>query len=149
MLLAALMMVAAAEPSAEALSLGRELSERGTLATLLTVAEAKDKAEMAAKNPGMSDADKAALEAAVTGSYAAERERLFAADARSFATNLSIEDLRALVAFARTPAAQHLQSAMPSIIASTISQVGQIDLAGAARDSYCKGRETQPLCADR
>lgn len=148
MLLAALVMIAA-EPNAESLALGRELSERGTLATLLKVAEAKDKADLAARNPGMSDADKAALDAAVTDIYAAERERLFAADARSFATHLSIDDLRALVAFARTPASQHLQTAMPLIIASTVAQVGKIDLAQSARNAYCKGRAAQPLCAER
>ena len=145
-MLLAMMMLAAAEPGAEALALGRELSERGTLAVLLNVAEAKDKADLAAKNPGMSGADKAALDAAVTQAYAAERDRLFDADARSFATNLSVEDLRALVAFSRTKAAESQRSAMPKIITSTVSQVGQIDLAGTARTTYCKGREAQPLC---
>ena len=94
----------------------------------------------------MSDADKATLEATVKQVYAAERERLFAADARSLATHLSIEDLRALNAFEASPAAQHLHAKMPAIIASTVSQVGKIDLGATIRTEFCKGREAQPLC---
>ena len=141
------MLLAAAEPTSEALALGRELSEQGTLAALLNVAESKDKADLATRNPGMSTADRIALDAAVAQAYAAERDRLFAADARSFATHLSVEDMRTLVAAAKSSAAQHLRDAMPRIIASTVSQVGQIDLAATARTNYCKGRESQPLCA--
>jgi hypothetical protein len=141
------LLLAAVQPSAEALALGRQLSEKGTLATLLAVGERKDLAEMKERNPGMSDTDEAALEATVKRVYAAGRDKLFSADARSFATNLDIADLRALAAFAKTPAATHLREKMPAIIVSTISQVGQIDLGAAIRKDYCRGREKQPLCA--
>ncbi len=142
------MVLAGAEPSAEALALGRRISERGTLATLLTVSEKKDAMELAARNPGMSDADKAALADTTKRTYAAAREQFLAADARSLATQLSIEDLRALDAFAATPAAQHLHAQMPAIIVGTMRQIGKVDLGASIRADYCKGREKQPLCAN-
>src|SRR5690349_9416194 len=140
------LMLAGAEPSAEALTLGRRISERGTLAALLNVGEKKDSMELAARDPGMSAADQTALQATVKQVYATERERLFTADARSLATHLSIEDLRALDAFAATPAAQHLHEKMPTIIVGTLSQVGKVDLGATIRTEFCKGREAQPLC---
>ena len=90
------MMLASVEPSAEALALGRRISERGTLATLLTVGEKKDGTELAARNPGMSETDRAALAETTKRIYAEAREQFLAADAKSLATQLSIEDLRAL-----------------------------------------------------
>ena len=141
------MILAGAEPSAEALALGRRISERGTLATLLAVGEKKDAMELAARNPGMSDADAAALKATVKRVYTTERERFLTADARSLATQLSVEDLRALDAFAATPGAQHLHDKMPAIIVGTIMQVGKVDLGATIRADYCRGRDKQPLCA--
>jgi hypothetical protein len=142
------MMLAGAEPSAEALALGRRISERGTLATLLTVGEKKDGMELAARNPGMSEADTAALAETTRRIYAEAREQFLTADAKSLATQLSIEDLRALDAFAATPAAQHLHDKMPAIIIGTLSQIGKIELGATIRADYCKGREKQPLCAN-
>lgn len=142
------LMLAGAEPSAEALALGRRLAERGTLATLLSVAEKKDTQEMIELEPAMAEKDKAALRAVAAKVYAKERERLFAADARALATHLTVEDLRTLVAQAESPAARHLHEAMPRVIATTLQSVGDVDLGRQVRIAFCADRTDLPtLCA--
>jgi hypothetical protein len=142
------LMLAGAEPSAEALALGRRLSALGTLATLLSVAEKKDAQEMIDREPTMSDKDKTALRATAATVYARERERLLAADGRALATHLSVEDLRTLVAQAESPAARHLREAMPRVIATTLQAVGDVDLGRQVRIAFCANRTDLPsLCA--
>ena len=143
MILIALMM-AAAEPSAEARALGRELAEKGTLAAMLPVLEKSETAQLVADHPELSAADKSALAATAHQIFVTNRDRLLAADARSYATRLSIEDLRALAAFSRTPASVHLHSAMPDIIVSTMTTIGAVDFKGDVVAAFCK--QSGKLC---
>jgi hypothetical protein len=57
-ILGAVLLMAQAAPSAdnEAETLGRRLAEAGTLAALLPTLAAKDREELIAENPGLSDA---------------------------------------------------------------------------------------------
>ena len=60
-LILALALLAAPDPTAEALALGRRLAETGTLATLLPLKTAQEREELVAEHPDWSEADKAAL----------------------------------------------------------------------------------------
>ncbi|WP_324806407.1 DUF2059 domain-containing protein [Sphingomonas sp. LY29] len=134
------MMAMVAEPSGEALRLGREVAERGMLMSILPTMQAKETEDLVAEHPDWSDADKAALRATAATVYAETREKLIAADARAYAEHLSIEDLREIAAFARTGASQRMRAAMPKIIISTMAGAGAVDYKGDVRKRLCKER---------
>jgi hypothetical protein len=138
------LMIAMTEPSPEALALGLEMSETGMLATLLPILEADATEKLVAEYPELSDADKAKLRDTAHRTAAQGRTKMLEADGRAYAEQLSIEDLRALVAFARTDAAKHYRDAMPKIAASTMASVGPMDFKSDVIAAYCK--ETGKLC---
>ncbi|MEQ7874785.1 hypothetical protein ABDK56_12365 [Sphingomonas sp. ASV193] len=135
-----------AQPTAEALALGRDLAEKGTLAAMLPVLEQQETAAMIAAHPELSAADKAALTTTAHQVFTAGRDRLLAADARSYADHLSVADLRVLVAASNTPAAARLRAAMPAIIVQTTSAIGAVDFKGEVAAAFCKssGKLCQP-----
>lgn len=138
------LILAAAEPTLEAKLLGRELAEAGTLNGLLTLLEEKETADLIAENPRLSDADKAALKASAHRTFVAGRARLMAETGRAYAERLTIEELRALVAFNRTPAAARYRAATPGVIAATMQAVGPMDFKADVRANFCK--ESGKLC---
>jgi hypothetical protein len=139
--------LAAASPSPEALALGRQLAESGSLAALLPLIQAKETEELVAANPELSAPEKAQLRAVAARTFAAGRERLMAATANAYAERLSVEDLRALVAFEKSPAAGRYRAAMPAAIAATMQAVGPMDFKGDVLEAFCK--ETGKLCGKR
>ncbi len=76
MILLLALAAAAAAPSPEALRLGRELAEAGTLAHLLPLMETAQTAELIGDNPDLKPADQAALKATAHQVFLAGRERL-------------------------------------------------------------------------
>lgn len=138
---------AAAQPSPEALKLGREIAGHGTLAALLPLKQEQDIRELldeAAKD--LSPAEQARLRATVKRLYAQGEERLYSATGRVYAEKLSLQDLRAVAAFYRSAAAKRFQSVVPMAIVTTMQSVGEIDLKKDARVAFCK--ETGKLCSD-
>ena len=141
----ALLLLAAAQPSAEALRLGRQLAESGTLATVLPMIEQKETDELVAAHPELSADEKAALKATAKRTYEAGRERLMTAEAQAYAQRLGIADLRAAVAFQTGPAGRRYRAAMPAVIGDTMKLIGTMDFKGDVTAAYCK--ETGKLCA--
>ena len=138
------LLLAAAQPSPEALALGRKLAETGTLASLLPMIQQKEAEELVADNPGLSAAEKDRLRATARRVYEKGRKRLMDAEAIAYAKRLSIRDLRAAVSFQSSPAGRRARAAMPGVIGDTMKSVGNMDFKGDVRAAYCK--ETGKLC---
>ncbi len=138
------LILAAVEPSAEALGLGRQIAESGTLASLLPLMQQKETEELVAAHSALSAADKERLKATAATVYESGRERLMQAEARSYAERLSDEDLRAVAAFQQSAAGRRQREAMPAIIAKTMQRIGKMDFKGDVIAAYCK--ETGKLC---
>jgi hypothetical protein len=137
MILAFALALALPDPSAEALALGRRLAETGTLAALLPAITAKETEELVAEHPEYSEADKAALRRIAGEVSESGRGRLMEATGRGYATRLTIEDLRALVAFNEGAAARHWRDATPGAVMEAMASVGQLDFKADARKAFC------------
>lgn len=137
-------------PTAEELALGRALAETGTLAALAPLLTEQETAQMLAALPDLTPAEQARLRAIAAATAAAGRDRLLDALGRQYAMRLSAQDMRALATFARTPAAQRMQSALPYTIAGTMQAMeqegGAIDFKGETLAAFCA--ETGKGCED-
>ena len=136
--------VAAAQPSPEALRLGRELADHGTLAALLPLLKAKEIAELVADHKQLSPADQAQLRETAEKVFNKGRDRILSATGQAYAQQLSVGDLRKLVAFYRTPAAARFQAALPKVIGDTAVNMGTMDFKSDVVAAYCK--DTGKLC---
>jgi hypothetical protein len=143
-ILLAALAAAAPAPSAEAEALGRRLAATGLLETLLPTIAAKETEEISQQHPELSDAERAALRT-TSGEVAARlRARLSEAVGHEYAKALSVPDLRRLVAFAETPAAQHYRDAVPGVTVRGLAGVGQVDFKGEVAKAFCA--RTGKLC---
>ena len=144
MVMIAWLLAAAAQPSAEALRLGRQLAETRTLATILPLVQQKETEELVAAHPELSAAGKDLLRSTAQAVYRQGRDRLMQAEAVSYARTLSISDLRSAVAFQNSPSGKRYRAAIPQVIADTMRQLGRMDFKGDVLAAYCK--ETGKLC---
>jgi hypothetical protein len=145
MVIVLMLAAAAAQPSPEALRLGRQMAESGTLASLLPMIQQKETEELVAEQKDLSDAERTQLRATAKRVYDAGRDRLMSAEAEAYARRLSVSDLRAGVAFQTSGAGRRARAAMPAIIGDTMQRIGTMDFKGDVRAAYCK--ETGKLCA--
>lgn len=136
---------AAAQPSSQAESLGRELADHGTLAALLPLLKAKEIDEILAAHKELSAADQTRLRGTAEKVFDKGREHILSATGHAYAARLSIADLRKLVAFYRTPAAARFQAALPQAIGDTVANMGKMDFKADVLAAYCE--ETGKLCA--
>ena len=136
---------AAAQPSPEALRLGRALAETGTLATLLPMIQNKEADELVASHPELDASEKARLRETAEQVYRGNRDRLMAAEGLSYAQRLSIADLRAAVAFQNSPAGKSYRAAVPGVIGDTVKLIGKMDYKADVLAAYCNA--TGKLCA--
>ena len=139
------LLLAASQPSAEALRLGNEIARHGTLAALLPLKEQQDTAELLAEDATLSAAEQAKVRATVKRLYAEESKKLFAATGRAYAERLRLADLRTIAAFYRTGASKRFQAVVPAAIMTTMKAAGDVDLGKDARATICK--DTGKLCA--
>ena len=146
-MIAVALLLLAAEPSADALALGRELAETGTLAAVLPLVQAKETEELIANNPDLNAAERDKLRDVARQTFRQGRERIMAATARAYAERLSVEDLRALAAFQNSGAARRYREAMPEAIAAAMQASGPMDYKGDVLKAFCK--ETGKLCDKR
>lgn len=142
--LIALALAQAAPPSPEAETLGRKLAETGTLAAILPMMVAKDRESLIAEHPELSESEKADLRTAADDAAKKGIERLMAATGHAYARTLSVEDMRALVAFNESAAAQHWRAAVPGAIASAMTDVGELNVKDEAVKGFCA--KTGKLC---
>jgi len=141
------LLIAAAAPSAEALALGRQIAEAGTLSSFVELVQAKETDELVEAHPELSDPDKAKLRAVAKSVYQSGRERLMQATARAYAERLSVADMRDVVAFQKSRAGQTYRGTIPAVIAATVESVGEMDFKGDVLAAYCK--QTGKLCASK
>ena len=146
MVIALLLAVAAAGPSPEALRLGRQLAESGTLATVLPMMQEKETEELIAAHPELSAAGKDLLRSTAQAVYREGRERLMQAEAISYARTMGIGDLKAAVAFQNSASGKRYRAAIPKVIADTMQSIGKMDYKGDVLAAYCK--QTGKLCGD-
>ena len=139
------LLIAAAAPSAEALALGRQIAEAGTMASFIELLQAKETDELVEAHPELSDADKVKLRASAKSVYQSGRERLMQATARAYAERLSVADMRDVVAFQRSHAGQTYRNSIPAVITATVESVGEMDFKADVTAAYCK--QTGKLCA--
>jgi hypothetical protein len=135
---------AAAQPSAEAQRLGRQLADHGTLAALLPMMKAKEVEELLSSHKELKPAEQQQLRAVANRVFEQGRDRLLDATGRAYAERLSVADLKKLVAFYQTPAAARFQTVLPAVIGDTIANVGKMDFKADVLAAYCK--ETGKLC---
>lgn len=141
-----LLMLAAAtaQPSPEALRLGRVLAENGTLGTLLPLIQQKESAELIAAHPELTGSEKDALGATAKAVYEDHRNKLMDVEALAFAKQLSIADLRAIAAFERSPAGGRFRAANPPVIFAVMQSLANVDYKKDVVAAYCK--KTGKLC---
>ena len=146
MMLFALALLAAPDPTPEALALGRRLAETGTLAALLPAITADEREKLVAKFPELSEAEKALLRATADETGKAQAARLMDAMGRAYAERLPVEDLRALIAFNESPAAQHWRAATPGAVMTAMQAVGDPNYQELARKAFCAktGKACEP-----
>lgn len=142
--LALLAQTAAPPPSAEAIALGREIAESGMLAGLLPIVARRDIDELIADNPSLTAAEQTRLRAIGDRLFAEGRDRLMASNGRAYAERLTLEQMRAIAAFNRSPAAAALREATPGALVATMQAIGDVDLKQDIRTAFC--RETGRLC---
>ena len=138
-------LLAAAAPSVEALTLGRQLAESGTLATVLPMMQMKETEELIAAHPELSIGERTALQVTSQRVYEVGREILMRAEAEAYAKRMSLADLRATVAFQKSPAGKRYRAAIPNVVEDVMPVIGKMDFKGDVSAAFCK--ETGKLCA--
>jgi hypothetical protein len=140
-----LMLAAAASPSAHAVALGRQIAERGTLATLLPMIQQKETEELVIAHPELSAGERAKLRSTAQRVYQAGRDRLLQAEAQGWAGQLSVRELRAVLSFQNSAAGTRYRAAAPAVVATTMKAIGKMDFKDDVLAAYC--RETGKLCS--
>ena len=135
---------AAGAPLPEAEALGRRLAATGMLETLLPTIAAKETEELSQQHPELSEGERAALRTTGSEVAAGLRARLAEVVGHEYAAVLSVPDLRRLVAFAGTPAAQHYRAAVPGVTLRGLGKLGQVDFKGEVVKAFCA--RTGKLC---
>lgn len=142
MLMALLLMAAA--PSAEAEDLGLRLARLGQLASILPVVELKETDELLDAHPELSASERLKLRMVAHKVAIEGAERLLRAEGRAYAARLSIEDLRALVAFAEGDAARRMREAEPAVTVATMEAMRGFDYKREVMKAFCQ--ETKKAC---
>jgi hypothetical protein len=124
-------------PTPEAEALGKRIAAQGTLAVLLPLLAAKDTEALIAEHPELDDAGKAKLRSVASDTARAASDRLVTATGHQYALRLSLDDLKALAAFAESPAAQRRRAAEPAVIAATAAALDGYDFKKEAWSAYC------------
>jgi hypothetical protein len=145
MVIALLLAAAVAQPSAEAVQLGKELAEHGTLAALLPLMKAKEVEELLAAHPALDEISKARLRSTANRVFEADRDRVLTATGVAYARSMSIADMQSAIAFYRSPAGERLEAVLPKVIAGSAANMGKIDFKGEVLAAFC--RDTGKLCA--
>lgn len=144
MLILAAAALLAAAPSPEAEALGHRLAATGALETLFPAVAAKETEEMIAQHPELSAAERQTLRDTAREVRIAISDKMAAAFGHEYAEALDLADLKALVAFAETPAARRYREAVPGVLMRAVGKVGSIDFGGDVRKAFCA--KTGKLC---
>ncbi|HEU0044083.1 hypothetical protein [Sphingomonas sp.] len=143
----AMLLQAGAVPAPEAEALGLRLARTGTLAALLPMMGASETAELIKQNPELAQTEQAALRETAAATLEQGMARLMKAEGRAYASALSVDDLRALVAFAESAPARRQRAVMPKVIAGTMAAAGAFDFKQEVRAAFCT--RAGKLCGEK
>lgn len=145
-LILALLMAQATAPAAgsEAEALGTRLARSGTLAALLPMIGKKETEELIAAHPELSAYEQAKLRAAAKRTLDAGSARTMAAFGRAYARQLSVAEMRTLIAQAESAPARKMRRVLPQVMAEAMAALGGADFKRETLATFC--RETGKLC---
>ncbi|MGZ3248536.1 MAG: hypothetical protein ACXWIW_02265 [Croceibacterium sp.] len=135
---------AAAQPSPQALDYARRVAPSGVLVEIARLQTRSEVEGMIKDHPELTEVERNRLRALGQEKAQALVDAAIDSEARAMAAELSLDDLRALAAFATSPAAEHQRAALPKVMASTVGSLGKVDYAGGVRAAFCT--ETGKLC---
>jgi len=145
MLLAAMLGAQAVPaPSAEAEALGAELARNGVLATLLPTLAMKETEDLIGQHPELTPADKDLLRKQGKAQAEAVIARVAGAIGHQYALSMSIDDMKAVIAFNASGPARKWRGAEPSAIIAATRALDGFDFKAAVAQDFCKA--TGKLC---
>lgn len=135
---------AAAQPSPDAMDYARQVASHGVLVEIARLQTRSEVEGMIKDHPELTETERGRLRTLGQEKAQSLVDSAIEAEAKALATELSVDDLRALAAFATSPAAEHQRAALPKVMASTVGSLGKVDYAGGVRAAFCA--ETGKLC---
>lgn len=129
------LLLVAGSPEAEAL--GKRLAEAGTLATLLPMVAQKEAEEMIADIPDLTDAEKQMLRDISAETARAGLDQVTTQMGAVYAQKMTVAEMRAIVAFNDSPAAQKHRALQPEVIAASVAALGPVDHKGSTLKAFC------------
>jgi len=110
----------AAAPSNEQHRLGLELAQLGSIASMLPAVELEQTDQLLDEHPELGARERLALRRIAHRIAIDAMERLIEAEGRGYAERMSPGDLRAALAFAKSPAGRRMHAAEPAIARTTL-----------------------------
>ena len=138
------LMLAAATPSPEAIALGRQIAEAGTLGAVLPLMQVQEADQLVAAHPDLSVEEQAALRAIAKQVYEVGYARIMDAEGRAWANELGIDELRAVAAFQQSAAGKTYKAALPKVIGVSVKSLGELHYKEDVLAAFCK--RTGKLC---
>ena len=135
---------AAAQPSPQAVDYARQVASHGVLVEIARLQTSSEVEGMIKDHPELTEVERDRLRTVGQEKAQALIDAATDAEAMALAAELNLDDLRALAAFATSPAAEHQRAALPKVMASTVGSLGKVDYAGGVRAAFCA--ETGKLC---
>lgn len=131
-------------PPSEAQTLGRRLAASGPLSAILPLVIEKDLGDLSREDKFLTAAERERLLAIGRSISSAARNRLTTALGNSYAKQLSLSDLRILVAQNESAVTRRWHAAEPRAIVDAMRSMGELDLKKSTAAAFCK--ETGKLC---
>jgi hypothetical protein len=128
----------AAAPSAEAEALGVEVAKSGLFVTLLPAMTPKEIDDIVKEHPELTAADKDALRAAGDAETKAVLDKLVGVMGHEYAKSMSVEDMKAVIAFGRSEASKRWHAAEPAAMAASLKQLDGFDFKARVSARLCK-----------
>lgn len=135
---------AQAETTDEKRALAREIAAQSLLATLGPLQTAAEVEQIIAEAPDLTAQEQEDLRR--IGQERAQEigQQALAAEAEALASALSVDDLRAIAAFERSPAASHRREVTPTVVGSVMQVLAGVDYKAEVRRAFCES--TGKLC---
>ncbi|MHA6723314.1 DUF2059 domain-containing protein [Sphingomonas sp. RS2018] len=124
-------------PTAEQAELGRQVAASGTFGRLAPLMVRQQTDEMVRDTPGLTLAEKAQLGTIAASTGKATIDRIIGMMGVAYAEGLSADDMRAIIAFNRTGAAQRYRAAEPNAMAIAVRTMGTLDFKRDVMKAFC------------
>ena len=128
----------------EGLTIAREIAGHSFLATIGPLQTGAEVEAILADAPDLTEEEQASLRAIGRERADALGKAALEAEAQALATALSVEDLRAIAAFERSPAAANHRAAAPMVMAAVMEELAGVDYKREVKRSFCE--RTGKLC---